>query len=580
MGKYHPHGDASIYDALVRMAQDFSEFLEQRDERLYQYYMSIDSLEPLPDVFFDRLSQAFTAYRISGGMPAAAMKMIEKDLSGVETTLRNILQDYSLDFVKHATPLLANRISHVWKSLPSQLAKENRKFVYQLVRPGARAREYEDALTWLKNAGLIYKVSLCSTPQVPLKSYEDLSIFKIYSLDVGLLRVLADLSPEAYLVDNPIFKEYKGALAENYILQSLVANGVNCSHYWASGNKAEVEFIVQRGLEVIPVEVNNENLDDSRMVFYKELKERVKGLSMKDAILEVNHWCHEKVTYRPSDGRTSAPLSTVRSAYGRCGEQSTFAVAALRAVGIPARQVYTPRWAHTDDNHAWVEAIVFHRTVKTDGYILVFSKRHLSEAILPVLRCPHHHVTLAGGKECSASGIGIFGHYGTELSIVGFAQFNHAQQVTLDMSAGNETHKLSVCKPAIYEQVIKANTSLDGILDHIYGLVCLLHQIFIHTLFYRLPFVVLGIASFALLSSKSLNLLLVLSLLTMKREIEKELANAIGQHHGQTLITKDALLMNMRPDSSYEFGRHTSLRCISIINNQTNRLVMMNSCAA
>jgi predicted AAA+ superfamily ATPase len=231
----------------------FSEFLEQRDERLYQYYMSIDSLEPLPDVFFDRLSQAFTAYRISGGMPAAAMKMIEKDLSGVETTLRNILQDYSLDFVKHATPLLANRISHVWKSLPSQLAKENRKFVYQLVRPGARAREYEDALTWLKNAGLIYKVSLCSTPQVPLKSYEDLSIFKIYSLDVGLLRVLADLSPEAYLVDNPIFKEYKGALAENYILQSLVANGVNCSHYWASGNKAEVEFIVQRGLEVIPV---------------------------------------------------------------------------------------------------------------------------------------------------------------------------------------------------------------------------------------------------------------------------------------------------------------------------------------
>ena len=159
----------------------FSEFLEQRDAGLYQYYMSIDSLEPLPDVFFDRLSQAFAAYRISGGMPAVAMKMIEKDLEGVETTLRNILQDYSLDFVKHATPLLANRISHVWRSLPSQLAKENRKFVYQLVRPGARAREYEDALTWLQNAGLIYKVSLCSTPQVPLKSNEDLSIFNLNS---------------------------------------------------------------------------------------------------------------------------------------------------------------------------------------------------------------------------------------------------------------------------------------------------------------------------------------------------------------------------------------------------------------
>lgn len=107
---------------------------------------------------------------------------------------------------------------------------------------------------------------------------------------------------------------------------------------------------------VLPVRVNNENLDDSRSVFFNELKDRVKGLPMKEAILEVNHWCHEKVTYRPSDGRTSAPLATVRSAYGRCGEQSTFAVAALRSVGIPARQVYTPRWAHTDDNHAWVEA--------------------------------------------------------------------------------------------------------------------------------------------------------------------------------------------------------------------------------
>lgn len=107
---------------------------------------------------------------------------------------------------------------------------------------------------------------------------------------------------------------------------------------------------------VIPVRVNNESLDSSRMVFYAELKDRVKDLSMTDAILEINHWCHEKATYRPSDARTNSPLATVRSALGRCGEESTFAVAAFRAMGIPARQVYTPRWAHTDDNHAWVEA--------------------------------------------------------------------------------------------------------------------------------------------------------------------------------------------------------------------------------
>lgn len=107
---------------------------------------------------------------------------------------------------------------------------------------------------------------------------------------------------------------------------------------------------------VVPIRVNNEPLDEARSVFFKELKDRIKNLSMHDAILEVNHWCHEKVTYQPADARTSSPLQTLRTATGRCGEQSTFTVAALRAVGIPARQVYTPRWAHTDDNHAWVEA--------------------------------------------------------------------------------------------------------------------------------------------------------------------------------------------------------------------------------
>src|SRR5574344_1363891 len=105
---------------------------------------------------------------------------------------------------------------------------------------------------------------------------------------------------------------------------------------------------------VLPIRVNNENLDTSRGDFYKELKQRVAGKDMKSAILEVNHWCHEKVTYTPSDGRTSSPSASVKSAYGRCGEESTFTVAALRSVGIPARQVYTPRWAHTDDNHTRV----------------------------------------------------------------------------------------------------------------------------------------------------------------------------------------------------------------------------------
>ena len=109
---------------------------------------------------------------------------------------------------------------------------------------------------------------------------------------------------------------------------------------------------------VLVYRVNNENLDTARMVFYRELKERVQGMTMEEAALEVNHWCHEHVAYRASDSRTSSPLATLRTSLGRCGEESTFTVTALRAVGIPARQCYTPRWAHCDDNHAWVEVYV------------------------------------------------------------------------------------------------------------------------------------------------------------------------------------------------------------------------------
>ncbi len=274
-------------DHLEMYPVSFSEFLEQKDAGLYRYYQSIKDVDPIPDVFFDRLSQAFTAYRISGGMPEAAMKMLSMDKVAVETVLKNILKDYAFDFVKHATPQLANRISHVWNSLPSQLAKENRKFIYQLVRPGARAREYEDALVWLKNAGLLYKVNLCATPQLPLKSYEDLSIFKIYCLDIGLLRVLAEMDADVYLSDSPGFKEFKGALAENYVLQSLVAQGVNCSRYWSSGNKAEVEFVIQHASRVIPIEVKSgtsvtgRSLMEYNKKYSPELRIRFSMLNLK-----------------------------------------------------------------------------------------------------------------------------------------------------------------------------------------------------------------------------------------------------------------------------------------------------------
>jgi len=137
-------------DHLDMFPLSFSEFLRVKDAPLYRYMMSLSDFTPIPQIFFGRLSDAFNAYRVCGGMPEAALSLIEGGVTAAEEKLNNILKDYSLDFVKHATPILANKIGHVWNSLPSQLGKENRKFVYQLVKPGARAREYEDALLWQK----------------------------------------------------------------------------------------------------------------------------------------------------------------------------------------------------------------------------------------------------------------------------------------------------------------------------------------------------------------------------------------------------------------------------------------------
>ncbi len=237
----------------------FSEFLRARDARLFSYFASISSLEPLPQIFFDRLMEAFSAYRICGGMPEAAAAMLDGDMPKAEEKLANILKDYSLDFIKHTSPVMANKVNHVWQSLPSQLSKENRKFIYQLVRPGARAREYEDALLWLCRAGLIYKVGICNKPLLPMSAYEDLSIFKIYALDIGILRRLAGMEPNVYQAPADLFKEFRGALTENYVLQSLLTQTDMTMRYWSSGNSAELEFLLQYENNIIPIDAKAGN---------------------------------------------------------------------------------------------------------------------------------------------------------------------------------------------------------------------------------------------------------------------------------------------------------------------------------
>ena len=237
----------------------FKEFLGASDERLCQYIDGLDSLEALPEIILSRLELEYKRYLICGGMPEAVTALLSnKGMQAVEDTLQNILDLYTLDFSKYASPIDIPRINSLWSSLPSQLAKENRKFLYRIVRTGARAREYEDALLWLEEAGLIYRVFNVAKPGLPLSAYQELSVFKAYACDCGLLRRLAKLSPEVILSGNSGYTEFKGALTENAILQSLVPQSDVMPYYWSSENRAEVDFILQFPTYVVPVEVKSD----------------------------------------------------------------------------------------------------------------------------------------------------------------------------------------------------------------------------------------------------------------------------------------------------------------------------------
>ncbi|MEG1926240.1 MAG: DUF4143 domain-containing protein, partial [Ruthenibacterium sp.] len=165
------------------------------------------------------------------------------------------------------------KISMIWKSIPSQLSRENKKFIYKVVKEGARAREYEDALQWLVDANLVSKIYRSTAPGLPIAAYDDLSAFKIYLCDVGLLRRLAQLSPTAFAEGNRLFTEFKGALSENYVLQSLLTQFEVTPRYWSQAKPPyEVDFLIQHENDILPVEVKSEtNLEGKSLRKYKEL---------------------------------------------------------------------------------------------------------------------------------------------------------------------------------------------------------------------------------------------------------------------------------------------------------------------
>ncbi len=234
----------------------FREYLRSANPEVIDYLDQLTVVGSLPEIISGKLWEAYRRYQVCGGMPKAAVASLEnKGMENISKEQNEILTSYFFDFSKHASTTEFPKIAAVWQSLPSQLAKENRKFIYKVVKPGARAREYENAVTWLREAGLIYQVFCCSKPGLPLSAFDDLNAFKLYMLDIGLLRSLANLPAEIFTTSNPAFSEFKGALTENYVAQSLVAQLQQVPRYWVSNGTAEVDFVIQDGLEVIPVEV-------------------------------------------------------------------------------------------------------------------------------------------------------------------------------------------------------------------------------------------------------------------------------------------------------------------------------------
>ena len=251
----------------------FSEFLSASDPKLFSYLEGLNHIEPVPDIFFHPLIDKLKMFFISGGMPEAVVALLEREnVEKTQQSLQNILNAYSLDFSKHAENKDIPKINHLWSSIPSQLARDNKKFLYQSVRNGARAREYEEALLWLSHAGLVHRVTRVSKPGLPLSAYDDLSAFKLYLIDVGLLRRLSLLDPMAIREGNRLFTEFKGALTENYVLQHLITNFEGLPRYWTSGNEAELDFLIQFKNEIIPIEVkSDENVRGKSLTAYHKL---------------------------------------------------------------------------------------------------------------------------------------------------------------------------------------------------------------------------------------------------------------------------------------------------------------------
>ena len=251
---------------------DFTEFLEALNEKpLLDLLKNHDW--SLITGFKSRFIELLKQYYYVGGMPEAVLSFSQKkDFKTVREIQKRILIAYEQDFSKHAPNEIVPRIRMLWNSIPAQLAKENRKFIYGIIRQGARAKDYELAMSWLIDCGLIHKVNNVTKPVIPLKAYEDFGAFKLFLVDVGLLAAMTDLDEKTLLQGNTVFEEFKGALTEQYALQQLITRKGSGIYYWSPENaRSEIDFLTQVSGQIIPIEVKaEENLKAKSLKVYRE----------------------------------------------------------------------------------------------------------------------------------------------------------------------------------------------------------------------------------------------------------------------------------------------------------------------
>lgn len=274
----------------------FQEFLEaNKEQELIKFIEKTDHM-PFSQPLVNKLIDYLKLYFVIGGMPAVVNTWLEyRDFAKVEEKQQAILDTYQQDFSKHAPSAIVPKLRYLWNSVPSQLAKESKKFIYGLVKKGARTREYENALLWLLDSGFIRKVGRITKGALPLKAYEDLKAFKLYHLDIGLLRAMSELSPKAITESVRVFEEFKGALTEQYVLQELSSMNFKSIYYWTSVATAEVDFVFSDGLTIFPLEVKaGENLQARSLRVFREkydakfaIRTSLSNLRMDEGLLNI-----------------------------------------------------------------------------------------------------------------------------------------------------------------------------------------------------------------------------------------------------------------------------------------------------